>query len=151
LNLRDITKVDSLIRSNIDLLTVMTPFGTWLHVASSFGKLEIVKHLIALGSKVNARGGTFDGNALNIAASGGYLDIVRYLLSCGAEMDVSEPKRNPLFGAIYGRSEETVKVLLEHGIDTHVKYTSSTMNNMDALAFAIERGEGKIADILRQH
>lgn len=66
----------------------------------SIGKLAIVKKLIELGAEVNMPGGVYGGGALNEAASAGNIDIVRYLLSCGAEMDVSEPERNPLFGAI---------------------------------------------------
>lgn len=58
--------VVELIDGNVEVLNMITPFGTWLHVA----------------------------------ASKGYIEIVRYLVSCGAELDISDPIRNPLFGAI---------------------------------------------------
>ena len=74
--------------------------------------------------------------------------MVKYLLSCGAEMDVSEPERNPLFGAIYGGHADIAKLLIESGIDTRVKYTGESMKNMDALAFAHERGQKDIAALL---
>ena len=98
----EVEKVVSLIGCDKARLEMMTPFGTWLHVAASHGKLEIVKRLIGLGADVNAYGGICGGGPLNEAASNGHTDTVKYLLSCGAKLDVSEPERNPLFSAIYG-------------------------------------------------
>lgn len=128
-----------------------TPFGAWLHVAASVGSVEMVKELLDLGVDINARGGTLGGNALNYAASNGHMEVVKYLLSCGAEMDVSEPERNPLFSAIYGGHIEIVNLLIENGIDIHVKYTGESMKNMDALAFAQERGQAEIAALLSKN
>ena len=51
-----------------EMLTWMTPFGTWLHVAAAHGHLEIVKLLINAGIDINAQGGTFSTNALERAA-----------------------------------------------------------------------------------
>ena len=144
----DVERVVALVGSDKACLNMMTPFGAWLHVAASFGKFEIVKRLVALGADVSKRGGTFNGGAINIAASAGHFDIVKYLLSCGAEMDVSEPERNPLFGAIYGGHADIAKLLIESGIDTRVTYTGESMKNMDALAFAYERGQKDIVALL---
>lgn len=144
----DVEEVVSLIGSDKSRLQMMTPFGTWLHVAASHGKLEIVKRLVAMGAYVNTCGGIEGGGPLNEAASEGHLDVVQYLLSCGAELDVSEPERNPLFGAIYGGHADIAKLLLESGIDTRVKYTGDRMKGMDALAFARERGQTGIAKLL---
>ncbi|NPC91547.1 hypothetical protein HOO54_04620 [Bacillus sp. WMMC1349] len=143
-----VERVVELIRSDIDRLNVMTPFGTWLHVAASHGKLEIVKHLINLGADMNKRGGVFDGGAINNAAWKGHIDIVRYLLSYGAELDVSDPARNPLFGAILNGHLNIVELLIESGIDIHVKYTGESMKQMDALAFAHEQGQTEIVELL---
>ncbi len=82
------------------------------------------------------------------AASNGHVEIVRSLLDVGAELDVSKPERNPLFGAIYGGHLEIVKLLVERGIDYRVSYTGQSMKNMDALAFALERGQREIARYL---
>ena len=144
-----IEMVENLISVNTDILNIMTPFGTWLHVTASEGQLEIAKLLIKLGADVNKKGGVFDACALKEAASGGHIDIVKLLLSSGAELDVSEPERNPLFGAIYGGHLEIAKLLVEHGIDIHVLYNGSSMRNMDAVAFAIELGQNEIADFLK--
>ncbi|MED1559351.1 suppressor of fused domain protein [Bacillus paramycoides] len=141
--------VVELIGSDMELLNIsMRPFGTFLHVAATHGKLEIVKRLIELGADINKRGGVYGGGALNQAASKGQFEIVRYLLTCGAEMDVSEPERSPLFGAIQGGYIDIVKLLIENGIDIHVKYTGEYMKNMDALAFAHEQEQIEIANLL---
>ena len=144
----DAESMANLIRAN-DALRLMTPFGTWLHIAASSGNLKMVQALIELGAEVNARGGTFDGNALNVAASNGHLEVVEYLLSLGAEMDVNEPERNPLFAAIYGGHVDVVRLLLAHGIDPTVTYNGPNMKDMDAFAFATERGQREIADVLK--
>lgn len=64
------------------------------------GKIEIVENLIGVNTE---------------AASDGHIEIVKLLLLSGAELDVSEPERNPLIGAIYGGHLDIVKLLVEHG------------------------------------
>ncbi|MBC2582745.1 suppressor of fused domain protein [Clostridium sp. DJ247] len=144
----NVERVVELIDSSIEYLNMMTPFGTWLHVAASQGKLEIVQRLIDLGADINRRGGVYGGSAVNEAASEGHIKIVKYLLSCGAEMDVSEPERNPLFGAIANGHADIAKLLIDNGIDIHVKYNGESMKNMDALAFAREQGQIEIVKLL---
>ena len=67
--------VDELLKKEPEMLTWVTPFGTWLHIAAAHGQLEIVKYLINAGLDVNAEGGTFSTNALERAASKSFLDI----------------------------------------------------------------------------
>jgi hypothetical protein len=147
----DVEKLTALLGSDKDRLNMMTPFGTWLHVAASCGKLDVVKRLLERGADVNAYGGTAGGGPLNVAASEGHLDVVRHLLSHGAHLDISEPERNPLFSAIYGGHPEIAKVLIDAGIDTTVRYTGESMKGMDALAFAHERGQSDIEKLLSAH
>jgi ankyrin repeat protein len=144
----DLSGVENLINANRESLNMMTPFGTWLHVAATFGKLDIIKFLIDAGIDVNRYGGTFDGGAINHAAAEGHIYVVEFLLENGAVLDVSESKINPLFAAIYGGHLNIVKLLINKGIDFKIKYTSDTMENMDALAFAKERGQTQIAEYL---
>ncbi len=144
----NLAKVKELLEGKSERLHVMTPFGTWLHVAAAHGQLEIISFLIAQGIDINRNGGILEGSALNEASSKGHVDIVRLLLDSGAAMDTSASVLNPLFGAVYGRSLQVVKLLIDRGIDHSVKYTSKTMKNMDALAFARERGETEIAKYL---
>jgi ankyrin repeat protein len=134
--------------ANKSHLHMLTPFGSWLHVAAKVGNLEIVKALVGLGLDVNLRGGTFDGSAINLAASYGHLEVVRWLLQAGSELDVSEPERNPLFGAIQGGHIGIVRFLIEAGMDHRIRYTGSSMQDMDALAFARERGQTDIVAFL---
>jgi ankyrin repeat protein len=126
----------------------MTPFGTWLHVAASAGNIEIVKYLVSVGADVNKCGGIPESAPIDHAASEGHGEIVNYLLTQSAEINVSDPEKNPLFGAIYGGHLDIVKLLVERGIDVHVKYTKGSMKGMDAVAFARERGQVDIAEFL---
>lgn len=144
----DVEHVKHLIRRSKEGVKQMTPFGTWLHVAATDGTDEVVQTLISLGADVNARGGAFDGGAINVAAAYGKLSIVRILFASGAIFDTSEPVRNPLFSAIQGGHMDIVQFLIEQGIDSLVRYTGESMRDMDAIAFARERGEIKIMNYL---
>ncbi|WP_199884107.1 ankyrin repeat domain-containing protein [Anaerosinus massiliensis] len=142
----NLEKVIGLIANDKERLNFSTSvFGTWLHVAANAGQLDIVQYFVEAGIDINQHGGIFEGSPINEAASKGHLEIVKYLLSCGAELDVSDPVRNPLFSAITGGHIKIVKFLIDSGIDIHVKYE----NGRDALAYAIERGENEIADLIR--
>ncbi|KWW21750.1 hypothetical protein AS888_04390 [Peribacillus simplex] len=139
-----------LLEKKPEMLTWVTPFGTWLHIAAAHGHLEIIEYLINAGIDANAQGGTFSTNALERAATKGHLDIVEYLINQNVEIDTSEPDRNPLFAAIYGGHLDIVKYLVQNGIDITVKYTGDTMKDMGAYDFAIERGQTEIAEYLKQ-
>jgi ankyrin repeat protein len=145
----DLDTLTGLLNSKPEIVRAMTPFGPLLHVAARDGREKMIDLLIERGADLEARGGTFGGTALNMAASSAQFDAARLLLRLGAEMDVSEPERNPLFGAIYSGSLEIVKLLVEHGVDITVAYTGNSMKNMDASAFALEREQGKIVQFLR--
>lgn len=134
-----------------EYLFMTTPFGSWLHFAASQGHLPIVKHALDVGFDVNLRAGVSDGTALNEAALEGHVEIVEFLHTKGGEFDLDDPTRNPLFGAIVGGHLNVAKYLLDNGIDKTVRYTGETMNEMDAYEFAMERGETKIAQLLREN
>jgi ankyrin repeat protein len=143
-----LNKVRDLLEQEPEMLTWITPFGTWLHVATAHGHLEIVQYLINAGIDVNAQGGTFSTNALERAATKGYVDIAKYLINHNVELDISEPDRNPLFAAIYSGHFEIVKLLVEKHINISIKYAGESMKEMDAYTFAIERGQTEIAEYL---
>ncbi|MBH0156674.1 ankyrin repeat domain-containing protein [Fictibacillus sp. 5RED26] len=146
----ELDTLKDLLQKDIDMLTWMTPFGTWLHVAAAHGHIEIVKHLIKAGLDSNAQGGTFSTNALERAAAKGHLEIADYLISQNIEMDTTEPDRNPLFAAIYGGHLDIVKLLVRNNIDLSINYSSETMKDMDAYSFARERGQTEIAEYLKK-
>lgn len=127
---------------------------TWLGYAAAHGSLDTVRTLLDLGFDVN-KGDRYDeGKPISDAAREGRPDVVAYLLSQGAVLDTSLSVRNPLFAAISGgtpkadRSPEVVKLLLEAGIDSKVRYNSKTMKNMDALAFARMWGKMECARMI---
>jgi ankyrin repeat protein len=98
---------------------------------------------------VNKNSGISDSNSLDFAASNGDLEMLKYVHAKGAIFDTSEPNRNPLFSAIYGGHKNVVKYLLDNGNDYTVKYTGKNMTNMDAIAFATERGQKEIVKMIR--
>ncbi|MCC2380311.1 ankyrin repeat domain-containing protein [Bacillus wiedmannii] len=132
------------------MLEHVTPFGTWLHVATAYGNLEIIEHLIHSGIDIHAKCGTFSTNALERAATKGHFHIAEYFIKHQVEMDTSEPDRNPLFAAIYSGHFEIVKLLVMNGIDITIKYSGNNMKEMDAYTFAVERGEMEIAEYVKR-
>jgi len=138
-----------LLRTHEGLLEGETPFGSLLHVAASHGHVELVRELVQLGISPNRRGGTFKGAPINVAASHGQREVVQLLLDLGAELDVSEPERNPLFSAVHAGDLQIVRALVESGIDFRVRYSGASMQDMSAADFAEERGQMAIAEYLR--
>lgn len=127
-----------------------TPFGgqTWLGYAAQIGKLGSVKALIDIGVDVNAGDRRDNRRPICTAAANDHYDVVAYLLEKGTVLDVSASICNALFAAIIGRSPRIVRLLLEAGIDSNVSYNSETMRGMDAVAFALMRGEKECAEII---
>lgn len=146
----DVERVVALIGSDKSRLEMMTPFGTWLHVAASMGQLEIAKRLVALGADVNRNGGIYGAAPIKEAASEGHVALVKFLIDSGAELDVSKSERNPLFGAIHHGHVDIVRLLIAVGIDANVRYNSATMKEMDAVAFAKEWGQDEIVKLLEK-
>jgi uncharacterized protein len=138
----------TLFEQNKEQIDEVTVFGPWLHVAASYGRLEMVEHLLKLGVDINVEGGILGGNALNMAASDGHVETTEFLIKKGAKLDTREPLSNPLFGAIQGGYIDVVKLLVKYGIDYEIKYTGENMTNMDAIAFAREYGQTEIIEFL---
>jgi uncharacterized protein len=149
INTGDLAAFKAYIEAKPNRLHAVTPFGTWLHLAIMRGQPEIAKYLIDAGLDVNKNSGISDSNSLDFAASAGDLEMLKYVQAKGATFDTSEPTRNPLFSSIYGGHKHIVKYLLDNGIDYTVKYTGKNMTNMDAFAFAMERGQTGIAEMIR--
>lgn len=147
----EIEKVREMVNSDNELLHTMTAFGSWLHVAATEGNVEIMDLLIEAGIDVNTQGGTFKGGSLNLAASAGHIDAVKCLLSHGADLDVSDSTKNPLFAAVYGGHVDVAKLLLDSGIDPKVSYSGPHVTNMDAKAFAEERGQQNMVAFLEKY
>lgn len=142
--------LEELIRGNPEQLHFTTPFGaqTWLGYAAGHASLESVKKLLDLGFDVN-EGDSREGiKPLCSACDEARLDVVRLLLDAGSTLDTATSVQNPLFAAVVGRSPEIAQLLLERGMDATVRYNSKTMKNMDAVAFALMRGEAECARVI---
>jgi len=147
---KDLGALRLLLEAEPEQVNAFTPFagGTWLHYAAHEGNADAVAHLLSLGVDVTIGDAREGRTPLCDACSGDNPNIVRLLLARGGSIDTTEPVRNPLFAAIVGRSAECVALLLDHGMDTTVAYDGPQMRRMDAVAFALERGEGKIAELI---
>lgn len=147
----DVDFVGEALKGNKKLLNLITPLGSWLHIATEQGQRQIVELLVDLGLDVNVQGGPSGVTPLNTAAYEGNSDLLAYFLEKNAVLDVSEPDRNPLFAAIHAGHKNIVELLLKADIDTKVKYTGKTMKDMDAIGFAHEWGRTEIAEIIKVH
>jgi ankyrin repeat protein len=74
----DLTRVTDLLASNPDKINMITPFGTWLHIAARVGNIDIVKLLVEMGADVNIAAGTYEAGPLITAISSGRYEIVKY-------------------------------------------------------------------------
>lgn len=146
----DCEAIRKIFESNPEQRTVHTFIGgqTWLGYACQLGKLNAAQALVQVGSDVDAGDKRDGAGPICSAADNGHYELVEYLLRCGAKLDVSTSARNPLFAAIIGRSVRIVRLLLEAGIDSGARYRSETMKDMDAVAFALMRGEKECAEAI---
>lgn len=88
--------VKTLLRDNEGLLEVNTVFGSWLHIAASYGKVDIAAYLIDCGIDVNGNGDISGGNPIRSAAENGQIDMIELLYQSGTVFDVSDAAKNPL-------------------------------------------------------
>lgn len=133
-----------LINDNPDFCNIITRDGSLLNVAIKAGNLELAEDLVLLGIDLDR----FSGIELNNAVFESENQLVRLLLSKNIMIDVSSPKRNPLFTAIRKGNYEASYLLLENGIDVNVKYTNEFMKNMDALTLAKHCKQEDIARLI---
>lgn len=133
---------------HLGILNFKTLFGTWLHDAALHNRKNIIIYLISAGIDINEQGGPFGGNALSEAVNKQNFEIIEYLLSLNIEIITSDSIKNPLFTAIYRGNIDIVKILINHGVNYKVAYTGDYAQNLDAEAFALERGEKEIANYL---
>ena len=72
--------LDLVKKLNVDnegLINADTIFGSWLHVASAHGQINIVEYLIKCGLDVNQNGDISGGTPVRSAAENGHLDIIK--------------------------------------------------------------------------
>lgn len=150
-NASDLAAIRQLFTGHPEQLHVQTFFGgqTWLGYAAQKGQLAVIQTLAALGADINCPGR--EGiRPIVVAANFGQVEVAAWLLSRGAVLDSDESVRNPLFAAITGQSPDIVRLLLAAGMDASIRYTD-TWDNLDALAFALMRGETTCAALIADH
>ena len=86
-----------------------------IHDAAREGNIEAVKHHLAAGTKVDAKGGG-DYTPLHVAAYRGHKDIAELLIAKGAEVNAKNMfGETPLDLAILDKHTETADLLRKHG------------------------------------
>jgi|SRR5690625_341500 len=74
----DIEQAKKKITTDKSLLDFVTPFGTWLHVATRAGNLEMIIFLVESGMDININKGVPKSAPIAHAASEGEIRIVVY-------------------------------------------------------------------------
>lgn len=146
----DCEKIRRILKENPEQISWHTPFGahTWLGYAAQTGKVAAARTLRDAGIDVNTGDSREGIRPICCASANGHYEMVCFLLSSGAILDVSSSVCNPLFAAVIGRSSKIAQLLLSAGMDSTVRYTSKTMKDMDAVAFALMRGETDCAKVI---
>ena len=113
---------------------------TVLHRAARAGHLELIQVLLTSGAELDQKD---DGgwSALYWASAHGHADVVRHLIQQAADLSVKDLRysRTSLHQATMNRHRETVKALVEGGVDIN----ATAGDGYTALDMAISRYKGK--------
>ncbi len=82
--------VKELLMNNEGLLEVNTVFGSWLHIAASYGRIDIARYLIECGIDVNRNGDISGGNPIRSAAENGQIDMVEHGIDIAEYYSIGE-------------------------------------------------------------
>lgn len=110
-----------------------------LHVAASFGHLDMVKSLLGFGLDVDML--EQDGTPLYFAAGQGHSEIVQELVANGANVNHACV---PLCFAATSGDIDTVKALIQLGADVNKRNREGVM----PIAHAIVGGHNNVVDYL---
>ena len=106
---------------------------------------EVYSTLLIAGSGVNSEN-SYGNTPLNIAAQWSSMNVLRLLIISGAKIDTVDCEGDSsLMNALYARKNETVRFLLQVGID----YTVSNMHGNTFLHYAALYGDLQTIEILR--
>ncbi|MBN3854779.1 ankyrin repeat domain-containing protein [Paraburkholderia sp. Ac-20340] len=94
---------------------------TLLHIAASYGSLEVCEDLIGRGISINASARSSGGKLpIGEAAAKGHVNLVRWLLENGSAVDgPPEAVTTPLMDSAINGHESVVALLLERGADVN--------------------------------
>nr|XP_042907958.1 uncharacterized protein LOC107440007 [Parasteatoda tepidariorum] len=94
---------------------------TLIHIAATWGHLDITKFLISNNAALNI-GDKFGSKPIHLAAQFGHLHIVKYFLQCDPKLLTDRGGSNnssPLHFAAHGGHAEIAKYLIEKGMDVN--------------------------------
>jgi ankyrin repeat protein len=113
----DLATVRSLLQSRKDPNTAQPDGLSALHLAAQLGDIEIAKHLIDAGAKVDVKTRWGGYTPLHLAAGAARGEMVSFLLFARADMDVvSTTGVTPLhLAAQAGNGQDMVRVLVRRG------------------------------------
>ena len=121
--------------------------STPLHVASTYGHVEVARVLVEQGVDMAARND--EGfSPLHVASKKGHVDVVRFLVEHGADMLARDNNEStPLHVASVPGHVDVARLLVEHGADI------SARDNGDVtpLHVASTNGHAEIVSLLVEH
>jgi len=154
---KDLVKLDSLIKSGIDVNIGNEDKGaTVLLIASSFkGYEEIVQFLISNGANVNYK--AKDGKTPLMLAAGTSFETTKLLIENGADVNAkAEDGMTAFIQSTFGIlskkvSTDVMDLLLEKGADVNSELSSKDAGGWTALLFATINGDKDLVKFLILH
>jgi ankyrin repeat protein len=100
--------------------------GPDLIEAVMYQDMETVRSLVQNGVDVDYQDAQNDTTALMLACNYGLTEIAAYLVNAGANVNIRNKQGYTALIAAAGRSEDLVKMLIDHGADVHAKTAEGT-------------------------
>lgn len=145
----DLAKVKLMLQKDPSLLQSVTPEGkSPLHMATGWGKADIVIYLLSVGADIAALNND-GGQPIHVAASQNQPECAAILLKNGAEIDAARVNGGftPLAIAVFKDNFEAAEFLLKNGANPHVKINGRVPLNM----VASKRASKRMNDLLKKY
>jgi ankyrin repeat protein len=112
----DIENVKKLIENGKDVNSYNINGNTPLHEACINGHTNVIKFLISIGAKINAKNHYSRDTPLHKAVQNNHIDSVKILLEANAEVhNLDVCRKSALYTAYYNKRIDIANLLLEKG------------------------------------